>query len=98
MVGLAGSDDFVAFVAASEQHRLVLQLHHPHRGLIVFPFHIAIFFEVIASLEVSEVNDISSAADIARQSIVDNSERSDNSVNFFNFFIYLITTFLPPFT
>ena len=41
--------------------------------------------EVMKRFEVIEVNDISSAACFARQSIVDNFERSDNFVNFFNF-------------
>ena len=48
------------------------------------------FFEVNEVIEVSGVNDIGSAADIARQSIVDNFERSDNFANFFNFYHHLL--------
>ena len=42
-------------------------------------------FEVIEVSGVNEVIDKCSAACVARQSIVDNFERSDNFVNFFNF-------------
>jgi len=52
-------------------------------------YNILLFFGVIEVIEVNGVNDISSAADIARQSIVDNFERSDNFVNFFNFHLFL---------